>query len=67
MEGVIGIIGAIVLLIVLLHEYLGEKESEVKEVLVVAHLRDGEGETIERKKHKLSHEEYRKYLQDEDS
>ena len=67
MEGVIGIIGAIVLLIVLLHEYLGEKESEVKEVLVVAHLRNGEDETIERKKHKLTPEEYEKYLQDDDS
>ena len=67
METVIGIIGAVILLIIILRRYLEESEKEVEEVLVVAHLRDGEGETIEREKHKLSHEEYKEHLQDEDS
>jgi glycerol dehydrogenase-like iron-containing ADH family enzyme len=65
MEAIIGLIGALILMAIIVRGYLGESEDKVEEVLVVAHLRDRDGETIERKKHKLTPEEYEKYLRDD--
>ena len=62
MESILGAIGALVILALILYEYMPEEEEKVEKVRVVASLQNGDGETIKRKKHELSHEEYKKRM-----
>jgi hypothetical protein len=49
----------VILLAIIIHSFEREEKETVEQVILTASIRDKNGDEIERKKHKLSYEEYK--------